>query len=82
MHNLKADKKEAQSIQQVDLSPAKHVKAENPLFGRTASDRPLDIPPDNLSPSTIDKNFCPGSGRRTYPHQKFADKEAQGDERD
>ena len=40
-----------------------------------------------LEPSTIDgdvekKYFCPGSGGRTYPHQKFDDKEAQGSKRD
>ena len=33
--------------QQVDISPGKHMKTENPLFGWTATDRPLDIPPDN-----------------------------------
>ena len=54
MHNLEADEKEAQSIQQVDVSVKKHVKSENPLFGWTATYRPLEIPPDNLShvPST------------------------------
>ena len=49
MHNLKADEKEAQNIQQVDVSAKKHVKSENPLFGWTATDRPLEIPPHNLS---------------------------------
>ena len=48
MHNLEADEKEAQSIQQVDLSAKNYVKFENPLFGLTATDRPLEIPPDNL----------------------------------
>ena len=54
MHNLEADEKEAQSIQQVDVSATKHLKTENPLFGWTATDRPLKIPSDNLShvPST------------------------------
>ena len=33
MHNVEADEKEAQSIQQVDMSAAKHVKAGDPLFG-------------------------------------------------
>ena len=33
MHNLEADEKEAQSIKQVDMSAAKHVKAGDPLFG-------------------------------------------------
>ena len=51
MHNLEADEKEAQSIQQVEISAAKHVKAGNPLFGWTTTDRPLDIPPDNLRPA-------------------------------
>ena len=54
MHNLEADEKAAQSIQQVDMSATKHVKAANPLFSWTTTDRPLDMPPDNLSraPST------------------------------
>ena len=49
-----ADEKEAQSIQQVDVSAQKHVKSENPLFGWTATDQPLEIPRDSLShvPST------------------------------
>ena len=35
IHNLKADEKEAQSIQQVDMSAAKHVKVGNRcLVGR------------------------------------------------
>ena len=33
MRNLEADEKEAQSIQQVDVSAKKHVRSENPLFG-------------------------------------------------
>ena len=43
MQNLEADEKEAQSIQQADVSAKKHVKSENPLFGWTATDRPLEI---------------------------------------
>ena len=43
MHNLEADEMEAQSIQQADVSAKKHVKSENPLFGWTATDRPLEI---------------------------------------
>ena len=37
-----------------NLSAKKHVKSENPLLRWTATDRPLKIPPDNLShvPST------------------------------
>ena len=54
MHNLETDEKEAQIIQQVDVSAMKHDKSGNPLFGWTATDRPLDIQRDNLSlaPST------------------------------
>ena len=54
MHNLEADKKEEKSIQQVDVSAKNYVKSENPLFGWTVTDRPLEIPRDNLShvPST------------------------------
>ena len=42
---------EGQSIQQVDVSAGKHMKTEDPLFGRTATDRPLEISPDNLDPA-------------------------------
>ena len=41
-----------QSIQQVDVLAEKHMKTEDPLFGWTATDRPLDIPPDNSDPTT------------------------------
>ena len=90
------------------MSAEKHVKTKNPLFGWTATDRPLEIPPDNLEPASstgtsinifvrgvgvglthtknlmmktlidgdVDKYFCPGSGGRTYPHQKFDDEES------
>ena len=51
MHNLETDKKEAQNIQQVDVSAMKHVKTRNQLFGWTATERPLEIPPDNLNPA-------------------------------
>ena len=51
MHNLETDKREAQNIQQVDVSAMMHVKTGNPLFGWTATDRPLEVPPDNLSPA-------------------------------
>ena len=43
LENLEAGEKEAQSIQQTDVSAKKHVKSENPLFGWTATDRPLEI---------------------------------------
>ena len=66
MHNLETDKREAQNIQQVDVSAMKHVKTGNPLFAWTATDRSLDIPPDTLNPAPskgkVDKYFCPGSG--------------------
>ena len=51
MHNVETDEKEAQNIQQVDVSAMKHVKTGNPLFGWTATDRPLEIPPDDLKPA-------------------------------
>ena len=50
MHNLETDAREAQNFQQVDLSAMKHVKTGNPLIGWRATDRPLELPPDNLSP--------------------------------
>ena len=66
MPNLETDKKKAQNIQQVDVSAMKHVKTGNPLFGWTAHDRPLQIPPDNLNqaPSTgmSIKSFVWGMG--------------------
>ena len=43
MHNLETDEREAQNIQQVDVSAMKHVKTGNLLFGWTATDRPLEI---------------------------------------
>ena len=60
MHNLEAAEKEAQStIRRI-------CKTENLLFGWTATDRPLEIPPDNLShvPSTWTSinNFVRGVG--------------------
>ena len=47
MRDLKNKGEEAQSIQQVDVSAEKHMKTKDPLFGWTATDRPLEIPPDN-----------------------------------
>ena len=44
--------REEQSIQRVDVSSRKHKKTEDPLFGWTATDRPLDISPDNLDPAS------------------------------
>ena len=84
MRDVKDESREGQSIQQIDVSAANYMKTEDPLFGWTATDRPLDIPKDNSDPDYIDgdvdKYFCPGSGGRTYPHRKFDDKEAQGSE--
>ena len=60
MHKLETDEREAQNIQQVDVSAMKHVKTGNPLFGWTANDWPLEVPPDNLSPApygVVDKYF-------------------------
>ena len=52
MRDVKNGSDEGQSIQQVDISAGKHMKTENPLFGWTATDRPLDIPPDNSDPAS------------------------------
>ena len=52
MRDVKSKSDEEQSIQQVDVSVEKHVKARDPLFGWTATDRPLEIPPDNLDPAS------------------------------
>ena len=51
MHNLETGEREAQKIQQVDVSAMKHVKTGNLLFGWKATDRPLEVPPDNLNPA-------------------------------
>ena len=82
IHILEADEKEAQSIQQIDVSAKKHVKSENLLFGWTATDRPLEILEPHTIDGDVDKNFCSESGCRTYSHWKFNDEEAQGSERD
>ena len=52
MRDVKSKGDEGQSIQQVDLSAKQYVKTEDPLFGWTATDRPLEIPPDNLDPAS------------------------------
>ena len=52
MHDAKSKGDEEQRIQQVDVSAEQHVKTEDPLFGWTATDRPLEIPPDNLEPAS------------------------------
>ena len=51
MRDVKGKGDEGQSIQQVDVSAEQHVKMEDPLFDWTATDRPLEIPPDNLDPA-------------------------------
>ena len=52
MLDVKSGTDEGQSIQQVDVSAEKHVRTEDPLFGWTATERPLEIPPDNLDPAS------------------------------
>ena len=52
MRDVKSKGDEGQSIQQVDVSAEQHVKTKDPLFGWTATDRPLEIPPDNLDPAS------------------------------
>ena len=52
MGGVKSEGDEGLSIQQVDVSAEQHVKMENPLFGWTAIDKPLEIPPDNLDPAS------------------------------
>ena len=51
MRDVKNGSGERQSIQQVGVSAGKHMKTEDPLFGWTATDRPLEIPPENLDPA-------------------------------
>ena len=50
MRDVKNENCKGQSIQKVDVSAKKHKKTEDTLFGWTATDRPLDIPPDNSDP--------------------------------
>ena len=52
MRDVKNGSEEGQSIQQVDISAGKYMKTEDPLFGWTATDSPLDIPPDNSDPAS------------------------------
>ena len=47
MRDVKIGSGERQSIQQIDVSAGKQMKTEDPLFGWTATDRPLEIPPDS-----------------------------------
>ena len=52
MRGVKSEEGEGLSIQQVDVSAEHHVKTEDPLFGWTATDKPLEITPDNLDPAS------------------------------
>ena len=52
MRDVKDESREGQSIQQFDVSAANYMETEDPLFGWTATDRPLDIPQDNSDPTT------------------------------
>ena len=52
MREVKSEEDEGLSIQQIDVSAEQHVKTEDPHFGWTATDRPLEIPPDNLDPAS------------------------------
>ena len=52
MRDVKSKSDQEQSIQQVEVSAEKHVKTKDSLFGWTATDRPLKIPPDNLDPAS------------------------------
>ena len=52
MRDVKSKGDEEQSIRQVDVSAEKHVKTKDPLFGWTATDRSLEILPDNLDPAS------------------------------
>ena len=52
MREFKSKGDEGLSIQQVDVLAEHHVKTEDPLFGWTATDRPLKIPSDNLDPAS------------------------------
>ena len=52
MRGVKSEEDEGISIQQVDVSAEQYVKLKDPLFGWTATDKPLEIPPDNLDPAS------------------------------
>ena len=52
MRGVKSEVDEGLSIKQVDVSAEQHVKMEDPLFGWTATDKPLEIPPENLDPAS------------------------------
>ena len=52
MRDVKSEEDEGLSIQQVDVSAEQHVETQDPLFGWTATDKLLEIPPDNLDPAS------------------------------
>ena len=52
MRGVKSEEDEGLSIKQVDVSAEQHEKTEDPVFGWTATDKPLKIPPDNLDPAS------------------------------
>ena len=68
MREVKSKGDEGLSIQQVDVSAEQNVKTEDPLFGWTATERPLEIPPDNLDPASSTRTsiniFVRGMGVR------------------
>ena len=68
MREVKSKGDEGLSIQQLDVSAEQHVKTEDTLFGWTATDRQLEIPPDNLDPAsstgTSINSFVRGVGVR------------------
>ena len=52
MRGVKSEEDDGLSVQQVDVSAEQHMKTEDPLFGWTATDKPLEIPPDNFDPAS------------------------------
>ena len=64
MRDVKSKGDGGQSIQQVDVSAEQHMKTEDPLFGWTATDRPLEIPPDNIDPAKFDDKETQRSERK------------------
>ena len=52
MRGVKSEEDEGLSIEQVDVSAENYVNTEDPLFGWTATDKPLEILPDSLDPAS------------------------------
>ena len=86
MSDLKNEEDEAQSIQQVDVSAEKQVKTKDPIFGWTATDRPLEIPTDILDRASLTRTsiiiFVRGVGVGLTHTEKNDDKETQRSEGD